>query len=100
MMGSSLLALPWGFSQSGLTVGAVTVFVIGILSFYSCYLIVKNSKGYEDLMDVAAIHLGKPGVLLCFISSTLVLVGGIIAFDILMSDSLYDHLVFFILRFV
>ena len=88
MMGSSLLALPWGFYQSGLAMGFTTVLVIGLLSFYSCYLIVKNSKGYDDLMDVASIYLGRFGVAVCFLSSVLVLVGAIVAFDILMSDSL------------
>eukprot|EP00005_Dracoamoeba_jomungandri_P007976 CAMPEP_0174268020 /NCGR_PEP_ID=MMETSP0439-20130205/35867_1 /TAXON_ID=0 /ORGANISM="Stereomyxa ramosa, Strain Chinc5" /LENGTH=318 /DNA_ID=CAMNT_0015355927 /DNA_START=11 /DNA_END=964 /DNA_ORIENTATION=+ len=92
MMGTSLLALPWGFTQSGFACGLATVLVIGILCCYSCLLIVKCSKGYDDFMDVTKLYLGKIGVSASFVSSVLVLTGAVIAFDILMSDSLETNI--------
>ncbi|KAL6049282.1 Sodium-coupled neutral amino acid transporter 9 [Balamuthia mandrillaris] len=91
MMGSSLLALPWGFSESGFLLGLLTIFGIGFLCFYSCYLIVKNGQGYDDFIDLAKKYLGRAGTVVGFTSSVLVLVGALIAFDILMSDSLYEN---------
>ncbi len=111
MMGSSLLALPWGFSQSGIVAGLVTTLVVGeenfsiiilfsfepcliliyagVLCWYSCMLIVKVGSEYDDFLDVARKYLGKGGVWLSFASSVVVLIGALIAYDILMSHSLY-----------
>lgn len=41
MMGSSLLAMPWGFQQAGLLGGVITVIVVGFVCFYTCTLVVK-----------------------------------------------------------
>lgn len=47
MMGSSLLAIPWGFSQAGYLAGLGTVFVVGCVCYYTSLLIVKHGTGYD-----------------------------------------------------
>eukprot|EP01088_Endostelium_zonatum_P000535 TRINITY_DN10785_c0_g1_i1.p1 TRINITY_DN10785_c0_g1~~TRINITY_DN10785_c0_g1_i1.p1 ORF type:complete len:646 (-),score=127.23 TRINITY_DN10785_c0_g1_i1:79-2016(-) len=89
MMGSSLLALPWGFSQSGFLLSLIIIIVIAASSCYTCWLIVKHSKGADDFSDVIRTYLGRAGSWLAFIASISILSGAIIAYDILMTDSLY-----------
>merc|ERR1712137_1019684 len=90
MMGSSLLALPWGFGESGLATGLVLVFVIGALCAYTATLIVRHGKDSADFFYLCSDYLGKWGKLLCWLSSVSVLIGGVIAYDILMSDILFS----------
>ena len=90
MMGSSLLGLPWGFGQSGLTMGFFLVFFIGALCAYTCILIVQNGKDSADFFYLCNDYLGKWGKWLCWISSIAVLLGGVIAYDILMSEILFS----------
>ena len=89
MMGSSLLAMPWGFSQSGLIVSCCMVMVIGALACYTCSLILRHGKDSADFFDVCYDYLGKGGRVVCWLASVLVLVGAAMAYDRLMSDSMY-----------
>lgn len=90
MMGSSLLALPWGFGQSGLAAGLFLVFFVGALCAYTATLIVKHGKDSADFFYLCNDYLGKWGKNFCWLSSVSVLLGGVIAYDILMSDILYS----------
>eukprot|EP01121_Diplochlamys_sp_Union-15-3_P012982 TRINITY_DN3960_c0_g2_i2.p1 TRINITY_DN3960_c0_g2~~TRINITY_DN3960_c0_g2_i2.p1 ORF type:complete len:358 (-),score=26.03 TRINITY_DN3960_c0_g2_i2:23-1066(-) len=96
MMGSSLLTLPWGFSESGLIMGIITLLVVGVLTWYTCTLIVKHGLNRPDgsnveLFDLCKEHFGKVGEILPWFASILVLVGALVAYDILMMDSLYSN---------
>jgi hypothetical protein len=66
MLGSSLLALPWGFTQSGFIVGLAVVLIIGLICFYTASLIVKNSKDCDDFSDMCRACFGKPGLSIHF----------------------------------
>jgi len=89
MMGSSLLAIPWGFSQSGIVGGFLTCFCVGLICYYTCSLIVRHGTGYADFFELCYAYLGRWGRLLCWSSSLLVLLGALFAYDRLMSDCLY-----------
>src|SRR3990167_6415546 len=135
MMGSSLLALPWGFTQSGFAGGLLIIFIIGFFCCYTCVLILKHGKDSADffylcndylgfyslysfflfkefprnqkVLNIISIlssfyiilnfilintfsTIGKVGKWLCWASSLAILVGGLIAYDILMSDTLFS----------
>jgi len=92
MMGSSLLALPWGFSESGFATGLAIVFLLGIMSCYTCLLILVHGRGTDDLFYVCQRHLGLTGKYVCWAAGVLLLVGSTLAYDILMSGIL-DSLV-------
>ena len=89
MMGSSMLALPWGFSESGLGMGLFLIFILGALTCYTCVLIVRHGKDSADFFYLCNDYLGGWGKWLCWVSSIAVLLGGVIAYDILMADILY-----------
>jgi len=73
-----------------LTTGLILVYFIGALCAYTAILIVKHGKDSADFFYLCNDYLGKYGKLLCWLSSVSVLLGGVIAYDILMSDILYS----------
>lgn len=48
MMGSGLLALPWGFSEAGIAGGFAIVAAVGLLSWYTCFLVIKYGIKYDE----------------------------------------------------
>lgn len=48
MMGSGLLALPWGFSEAGIFGGIAIVILVGLLAWYTCWLVVKYGMKYDE----------------------------------------------------
>jgi sodium-coupled neutral amino acid transporter 9 len=54
MVGSTLLAIPWGFRQSGIVLGCIVFFIVGFISYYTCCLVVKHSKNVKELKQVFA----------------------------------------------
>jgi sodium-coupled neutral amino acid transporter 9 len=90
MMGSSLLALPWGFSQAGIGAGMAVLIVIGLICFYTCYLFIKNASKFNgDFIELCKLHTGRFGEALSALISIMVLVGALISYGILMTDSLH-----------
>lgn len=44
MMGTSILSIPWGIKQAGFTSGIILILLMGILTLYCCYRVVKSRK--------------------------------------------------------
>nr|XP_020661188.1 sodium-coupled neutral amino acid transporter 9 [Pogona vitticeps] len=42
MMGTSILSIPWGIKQAGFTTGIIILLLMGILTLYCCYRVVKS----------------------------------------------------------
>ena len=93
MMGSSLLALPWGFTNSGFIFGLIIIFIIGALCCYTCLLILKHGKESADFFYLCNDYLGKWGKYACWVASISMLIGAVIAYSILMTDVLYSSVV-------
>ena len=89
MMGSGLLAVPWGFQQSGLVLGFAITIAVCIICCYTCWLVWKHSEGFADFSDTCNHFLGKHAGTACWAASVMVLFGAFLAYDSLMSDSLY-----------
>ncbi|KAG2382347.1 hypothetical protein C9374_005549 [Naegleria lovaniensis] len=43
MVGSTILSLAWGFTQSGLYLGIIVFVLVGLISYYTCNLVVQHS---------------------------------------------------------
>lgn len=89
MIGSTLVALPYGFSQSGILLGLGIIVLVGSISCYTCNLVLHHGKYFYDLGDVVHYHFGSRLQTLSMICSVLVLLGACIAYHILMQESLY-----------
>jgi sodium-coupled neutral amino acid transporter 9 len=88
MVGSTVLSIPWAWSQAGLLLGFIFFVAVGLVSYYTCMLVIKHGEGYADLGDVCTRYLGKWSQSVCVFTSILVLVGASIAYHIYMSDAL------------
>ncbi|XP_047272748.1 neutral amino acid transporter 9 isoform X7 [Homo sapiens] len=42
MMGTSILSIPWGIKQAGFTTGMCVIILMGLLTLYCCYRVVKS----------------------------------------------------------
>lgn len=89
MLGSSLLAIPWGFTQSGFGTGMGVVLFVGIVCLYTAYLVVRNGGGYDDFSVQCKECFGQYAYVISIVCSVLILVGAGIAYDTIMSNSLF-----------
>jgi sodium-coupled neutral amino acid transporter 9 len=92
MMGSSLMALPWGFAKAGLLGGILMSLAVGLISWYTCWLILKIRQSHNDLFDLCQEYLGSPGRWISWIASILFGVGVIVSYNIIMTTSLVDSI--------
>ncbi|KAF4024396.1 hypothetical protein G4228_016193, partial [Cervus hanglu yarkandensis] len=42
MLGTSILSIPWGIKQAGFTTGMCVIMLMGLLTLYCCYRVVKS----------------------------------------------------------
>ena len=59
MMGSSLISLPWAYSQSGIVLGIIISFLLFLVWFYTWYLVVLVANNDEDYSDTVYKYFGK-----------------------------------------
>ena len=101
MVGSGLLTIPWGYSNSGLALGirkfhhlkANTTIVITLISFlisyYTCYLVLKTAGTDTDYTDTLQKHFGRIGWIVGMTIFILNLFVPIIIYFQLLSQNLY-----------
>eukprot|EP00736_Rhodelphis_marinus_P001365 Rmarinus@m.27979 len=100
MMGSTLLALPWAYSQSGVVIGSgITVFY-GLLCLYGCLLILWNGSNHSDFVAVCNHFLGENYGRLATAFSVLSMIGVCTVYFVIMSESLYGFVELILMRIV
>jgi sodium-coupled neutral amino acid transporter 9 len=92
MLGSTILSLPWGMSQSGLILGLLSIAFIGALAFYTCKIMLNFSLRLkqDDPADIMEMVWGRKGKVLTLSMSALVLIGAGIAYNIIMNSALFS----------
>lgn len=90
MMGSSLMAMPWGFHQAGLIGGLSMCILVGFISWYTCWLILKLSSTHRDLFELCQEYLGNPGRWISWIFAILFAIGILVSYEIIMTTTLVD----------
>lgn len=67
--------------------GIAVIFVMGIFTFYTCYLTVRTTSTHParpgvvlDFSDLCEYYLGKPGKWICFCFSIIAFLGALIVF--------------------
>ncbi|CAH0548905.1 unnamed protein product [Brassicogethes aeneus] len=100
-MGSSLLAMSWGFEKTGLFSGIFINIAVAALCLYTCYILLNVSEKHgvlgqsHEVCDLCKELLGKWAEILAKIFSVVVLIGADIVYWILMSNFLYNSVLFF-----
>ena len=90
MMGSSLMAMPWGFHHAGLIGGLTMSLLVGFISWYTCWLILKLSSTHRDLFELCQEYLGSVGRWVSWVFAILFAVGILVSYEIIMTTTLYD----------
>ncbi|XP_063818311.1 neutral amino acid transporter 9 isoform X2 [Pseudophryne corroboree] len=58
MMGTSILSIPWGIKQAGFTTGVIIIFLMGLLTLYCCYRVVKSRAAIHYVHHVNVTDIG------------------------------------------
>jgi sodium-coupled neutral amino acid transporter 9 len=89
MVGSSLLTVPWAFSNSGIVLGIFISFVTFVIAYYTCSLYIRLGKNDSDFADTVYKYYGKKGWIVTMIFSNLLMFAVVIIYYELMSQALY-----------
>ncbi|XP_069912815.1 neutral amino acid transporter 9 isoform X4 [Oryctolagus cuniculus] len=97
MMGTSILSIPWGIKQAGFTTGMCVIMLMGVLTLYCCYRVVKSRTMISSLdtttweyPDVCRHYFGSFGQWSSLIFSLVSLIGAMIVYWVLMSNFLFN----------
>lgn len=61
MAGTGIVTMPWAFQQSGIVLGLILTFIAFLISFYTCYLVIKTAGNDIDYTDTLRRHFGPKG---------------------------------------
>ncbi|XP_063580175.1 neutral amino acid transporter 9 isoform X1 [Pongo abelii] len=97
MMGTSILSIPWGIKQAGFTTGMCVIILMGLLTLYCCYRVVKSRTMMSSLdtttweyPDVCRHYFGSFGQWSSLLFSLVSLTGAMIVYWVLMSNFLFN----------
>ncbi|CAO2592593.1 Sodium-coupled neutral amino acid transporter 9 [Lemmus lemmus] len=97
MMGTSILSIPWGIKQAGFTTGMCVIVLMGLLTLYCCYRVVKSRSMICTLdtttweyPDVCKYYFGSFGQWSSLLFSLVSLIGAMIVYWVLMSNFLFN----------
>ena len=91
MMGTTILALPLGMSQSGIGAGLVVTGLLGALSCATCLIVVERglAAGHSDFSGSVGALLGRRAQLVAWTFSVAIILGASIVYHILMQETLF-----------
>ncbi|XP_028661236.1 sodium-coupled neutral amino acid transporter 9 isoform X1 [Erpetoichthys calabaricus] len=97
MMGTSILSMPWGIKQAGFTLGVITIVLMGLLTLYCCYRVLKSRSTISfidtsswEFPDVCKYYFGSFGKWSSLLFSMVSLIGAMIVYWVLMSNFLFN----------
>ncbi|XP_032822061.2 neutral amino acid transporter 9-like isoform X1 [Petromyzon marinus] len=95
MMGTSILSIPWAMMQAGFTLGIIIIFLMGLITLYSCYRILQSPKAIDggedmDFPQVCGHYFGRLGQWISLLFSLVSLAGALIVYWVLMSNFMYN----------
>ncbi|XP_036756227.2 neutral amino acid transporter 9 isoform X2 [Manis pentadactyla] len=97
MMGTSILSIPWGIKQAGFTTGICVIMLMGFLTLYCCFRVVKSRAMISSVdtttweySDVCKYYFGSFGQWSSLLFSLVSLIGAMIVYWVLMSNFLFN----------
>ncbi|XP_015418147.1 PREDICTED: sodium-coupled neutral amino acid transporter 9 isoform X1 [Myotis davidii] len=97
MMGTSILSIPWGIKQAGFTTGVCVILLMGLLTLYCCYRVLRSRATIPsvdttawEFPDVCRHYFGAFGQWSSLLFSLVSLVGAMIVYWVLMSNFLFN----------
>lgn len=90
MIGTTIVALPYGMAQAGIAAGLAIICGLGAIACFTCVLVVKHGKDSADFIEFVQEKLGTRWKFLSWGASIMVMVGACCVYHILMQQSLYE----------
>ncbi|XP_013915816.1 PREDICTED: sodium-coupled neutral amino acid transporter 9 [Thamnophis sirtalis] len=97
MMGTSILSIPWGIKQAGFTTGICIIPLMGMLTLYCCYRVVKSRSMIPsvdtstwEFPDVCKYYFGSFGQWSSLLFSLVSLIGAMVVYWVLMTNFLFN----------
>lgn len=90
MMGTTIVALPYGMAITGVAMGMTIIGVMGAISCFTCLMLVQHGKGGGEFSAIVATHLGRCPQLIAWAMSTAIIAGAAIVYHILMQESVFQ----------
>lgn len=96
MAGTGIVCMPWAFQESGIIMGIILTFIAFLISFTTCWMVIKTAGSDIDYTDTLKRFFGQKGWafgMVCFIVNLYV---PIMLFFQLMAQNLFPVLLFII----
>ncbi|XP_023602379.1 sodium-coupled neutral amino acid transporter 9 isoform X2 [Myotis lucifugus] len=97
MMGTSILSIPWGIKQAGFTTGVCVILLMGLLTLYCCYRVLRSRATIPsvdtaawEFPDVCRHYFGAFGQWSSLLFSLVSLIGAMVVYWVLMSNFLFN----------
>ncbi|XP_067951828.1 neutral amino acid transporter 9-like isoform X2 [Watersipora subatra] len=101
MVGSTLLTLPWAVAQAGFVLAIVLLALMAALNLYTSYRIIKSAEsmkcpisGVTEFSDICKKYLGRCGEIITIFSSSILMVGILLVYWVIMANTLYSIVCF------
>ena len=91
MMGTTILALPFGVAQAGIATALAITGLLGAVSCFTCLVVVERglTAGRDDFSGSVEAFLGRRAQLVAWAFSVAIILGASIVYHILMQETLY-----------
>ena len=91
MVGSSVLATPWAFTESGLVLGGVLAVTMALMMAYTSSLVLRYGTrgGHEDLAAMAGARLGSTVGVACNVFMAAMMLQCVVVYCCVLSTSVY-----------
>jgi amino acid permease len=92
MMGTTILALPFGMSQAGVGAGLAVTALVGGVSCATCLIVVERGleAGEASFAGSVEAHLGRRAQQVAWAFSVAIILGAAIVYHILMGETLFS----------
>lgn len=89
MMGTTIVALPFGLAESGIGAGLLIIAILGAVSCFTCLVVVESTPRVIEFSKTVKRFLGIHTQLLAWVISVAIILGAAIIYHILMQETLF-----------
>ena len=96
MAGTGIVCMPWAFQEAGIVLGLLLTFVAFLISFTTCWMVIKTAGNDVDYTETLKRNFGHKGWVIGMVCFCVNLYVPILIFFQLMAQNLFPVLLFII----
>jgi hypothetical protein len=89
MMGTTIVALPFGLAESGVGAGLVIIALLGCVSCFTCLVVIESTPRVREFSVAVRRLLGRRVQLAAWAVSVAIILGAAIIYHVLMQETLF-----------